>query len=142
MTWDEWEQLKAEALQNQRTDMRLNSAADPGGGRSGDAPDLRTNAPGKKAAVKALRERIRPGATTAGNHADETSSAAVREFKDWDTGAGLKDAHKEWELQVKQLKARLEADQAALAKTKSDFQYVDFTTGNRIAQAQDQRRDA
>ncbi|WP_406174083.1 hypothetical protein [Streptomyces sp. NBC_00996] len=32
MAWDEWEQLKAEAVQHRSTQMQLNQLADPGGG--------------------------------------------------------------------------------------------------------------
>ena len=134
MAWDEWEQLKADALARQQDQMRLDSAAGAGGGGRGGAPDLRTNKTGKKAAVKALREDIRPGADKAGNHAEESSSAAVREFSGWDTGSGLKDAHEEWELQVKNLKGRLEADQTALEQTHQDFQYVDYGIRSQVAQ--------
>ncbi|MFF1835329.1 hypothetical protein ACFVXE_14130 [Streptomyces sp. NPDC058231] len=128
MAWDEWEELKAEALARRQNHMRLNSAG------GGDAPDLKTNAPGRKAAIKALREDIRPGTDKAGAHADESSDSAVREFSGWDTGSGLKAALEEWGLQVKHLKGRLEGDQSALAQTGHDFQYVDFDVRNRMTQ--------
>jgi len=127
MAWDEWEQLKAEAAARHDSGMRLNSA----GGHAG-APDLKTDAPGKRGAVEALRERIRPGVDRAGVHADEDSDAAEGEFKGWATGAGLRDAHREWALQVKSFKARLEQDQAALGKAKSDLQYADHETWRSI----------
>ncbi|GAA2639869.1 hypothetical protein [Streptomyces vastus] len=70
----------------------------------------------------------------AGRHAEENSGAAMREFTGWDTGAGLKDAHNEWELQVKSLMNRLDADREALEGTKRDFQYLDLGIRSRIAQ--------
>lgn len=120
MAWDEWEQIKAEVAARHDSGMQLNSS----GGAAGSA-DLRTDAKGKRGAVEALREHIRPGVGRAGVHADEESDAAEGEFKGWATGEGLRDAHKEWALQVKSFKARLEQDQVALSKAKSDLQYVD-----------------
>ncbi|MEK8143666.1 hypothetical protein NKH18_21525 [Streptomyces sp. M10(2022)] len=119
MAWDEWEQLKAEAAARHAGRMQLNGTD----GLAGSA-DLKTNAQGKQGAIKALAEHIRPGLGKAGVHADEDSDAAEREFKGWATGAGLEDAHKEWALQVKSLKARLEQDQTALSQANRDFRYV------------------
>ncbi|MBQ0985985.1 hypothetical protein KBZ10_15950 [Streptomyces sp. F63] len=131
MAWDEWEHLKADAAARRQQDrMELNGTGSGGGSR----PDLKTNDSGKKAAVKALREDVRPGADKAGSHAEESSGAAVREFSGWDTGSGLKEAHEEWELQVKALKGRLAADETALENTKRDFQHLDLGTRSRIAQ--------
>ncbi|WP_329572490.1 hypothetical protein [Streptomyces sp. NBC_01361] len=45
-----------------------------------------------------------------------------------------KDAHAEWELQVKGLKGRLGRDQAALEQTKQPFQYVDHGVKGRADQ--------
>ncbi|MBQ1089522.1 hypothetical protein [Streptomyces sp. B93] len=114
MSWDEWEQLKAGAATRQ--------------------PDLRTDPTGKSMAVRALEEDIQPGADRAGNRAEESSNVAVREFTGWDTGAGLKDAHQEWELQVRNLKARLAADKAALRANKREFRQVDHGVGSGLAQ--------
>ncbi|WP_338897813.1 hypothetical protein WBG99_21290 [Streptomyces sp. TG1A-60] len=142
MAWDEWEQLKANALARQQDRMQLNSA---GGGGSAAAADLKTNASGKTAAVKALREDIRPGTDKAGVHAEENSAAVVREFAGWDTGSGLKDAHREWELQVANLKNRLETDQTALEQTKRGFEFIDLDVRSGIARLDagaDPRRDA
>ncbi|MFJ5969851.1 hypothetical protein [Streptomyces sp. NPDC093060] len=124
--------------------MRLDSAAADGRG-GGGAADLKTSTSGNRAAVKALRVDIRPGTDKAGSHADEGSAAVVREFSGWDTGAGLKDAHAEWELQVNNLKGRLDADQSALEQTHSHFQYTDYGVRSRIAQVDaghDRRRGA
>ncbi|MFD0315454.1 hypothetical protein [Streptomyces flavalbus] len=114
MSWEEWERLKANALAGQ--------------------PDMRTDRTGKSAAIKALEDTIQPGADRAGMHAEESSGAAVREFTGWDTGAGLKDAHQEWESQVKSLKDRLAADRAALRANKREFQQVDHGVGGGLTQ--------
>jgi uncharacterized protein (DUF1501 family) len=133
MTWDEWEQLKAAALARRQDQMRLNSAVAAGGGSSGAEPDLKTSKTEQKAAVKAL-EDVRRGTDQAGCQAEEASSAAVLEFSGWDTGSGLKDAHAEWELQVKNLKERLAKDQEDLEGAHRDFRYVDYGVRSRIAQ--------
>ncbi|MER6075084.1 hypothetical protein ABT187_41020 [Streptomyces sp. NPDC001817] len=127
MAWDEWEQLKADALARRQDGMRLDSAADAAGGSgTGSAPDLKMNHAGNKAAVKALREVIRPDTDKAGSHADDSSATAAQKFSGWATGSALKAAHAEWELQVKNLKGRLGQDQTALEKTHQDFRYTDL----------------
>ncbi|WP_180685392.1 hypothetical protein [Streptomyces gossypiisoli] len=144
MAWDEWEQLKADALARRQNHMRLDGVGGTGASGNGGTADLKTNKLGVKAAVKALREDIRPGADKAGNHAKESSSAVVLEFADWGTGAGLKDALAEWELQVKNLQGRLGSDQTALQGNQQDFQYLDLGVRSQIAQIDagpDPRRD-
>jgi hypothetical protein len=101
------------------------SGTGTGTGGTADAADLKTGSPGQRAAIKALVEQIGPGLNKAGVHADDDTNAAEREFKGWATGSGLKDAHEEWALQVSNLKGRLAQDQAALSKTRRDFQYID-----------------
>ncbi|MFE3329689.1 hypothetical protein [Streptomyces sp. NPDC059176] len=128
MAWDEWEQIKVEVAARHDNRMELNST----GGAAATA-DLKTNAQGKQGAMKALEEVLLPGLDRAGAHADETTDAAEREFNGWATGAGLKDAHDEWALQVKCLKARLARDRADLSKTKRDFQYVDHGVKSSLA---------
>jgi len=138
MAWDEWEELKAGALARGQDQTRLNSVGSAGGTSTGGAgtgggPDLKTDNAGKKGAVTALERDIRPGTATAGSHAEEPSSAAVREFSGWETGAGLKAAYAEWELQVKNLQGLLAKDQGALTQTRREFQYVDHGVESRIA---------
>ena len=133
MAWDEWEQLKADALARRKDGMRLDSAAGAGGSGAAGAPDLKTNKPGNDTAVKALQHEIPQNTDKAGSHADESSATAVREFSGWQTGSGLKDAHAEWELQVKNLKRRLGQDRAALEGSHQHLQYVDHGVGSRTA---------
>ncbi|MEU7408808.1 hypothetical protein AB0B40_05675 [Streptomyces sp. NPDC042638] len=130
MAWDEWEQLKADALARRQNGMRLDSAAGTG---TGGPPDLKTNETGNDTAVKALQDEIPRGTDKAGSHADESSATAVREFSGWQTGSGLKAAHAEWQLQVKNLKARLGQDKAALEGSHRHLQYVDYGVGSRTA---------
>ncbi|MER7173988.1 hypothetical protein [Streptomyces mesophilus] len=141
MAWDEWERIKSEVAARHEGEMQLNGT---GEGR-GDGSMLRTNSPGKKEAVRSLREDIRPGAQKAGTHADESTNSAEREFKGWDTGSGLKDAHEKWDRQLTNLKSRLAQDQEALGRTKGDFQQIDVGVYSSLAQidskSQDARRD-
>lgn len=121
MSFDqEW----AEAKQSAQT--RLNGVG-PG---SGGLPDVKINSSGKAAAMNALETHIQPGVQTAGVVADDSTATAVTEFTDWQTGSGLKDAHAEWEKQVKSLQARLARDREALRETKSGFHYVDYGVKN------------
>ncbi|SDL02801.1 hypothetical protein [Streptomyces indicus] len=138
MAWDEWEQIKSEVAARREGAVQLNSA----GGGPGDGSILRTNSPGKKEAIRSLREDIRPGAKKAGTHADESTDAAEREFKGWDTGSGLKDAHEKWARQLTNLQSRLTQDQEALGMTKGDFQQVDVGVYSSLAQIDSKSPDA
>ncbi|MFZ4269910.1 hypothetical protein [Streptomyces arboris] len=141
MGWDEWEQIKAEVTARHQGDMQLNSA----GSGTGDSSMLRTNSPGKKEAIRALREDIRPGTGKASKHADDSTNNAEREFKGWDTGSGLKNAHEKWARQVANLRSRLSQDQESLGKTKGDLQQVDVGVHSTLAtidtKSPDPRRD-
>ncbi|MEU5435608.1 hypothetical protein AB0G73_19820 [Streptomyces sp. NPDC020719] len=134
MAWEEWEQLKADAAARQYDGLRLDSASGAGG-----ASDLKTDYTAKDLAAKTLREDLRPGTDKAGGFAEEPSGATAREFSAWETGSGLKDAHAEWERQVKGLQARLARDQAALEQTKREFQHTDHGVEGQMAQLAAQR---
>nr|WP_223184750.1 hypothetical protein [Streptomyces sp. CBMA152] len=109
--------------------MRLDGADGAAG-----TDDLKTNYAGKQSAAKALREELRPNTDKAGGLTEEPCTAAAREFSAWETGSGLKDAHAEWERQVKNLQARLALDQAALEQTKREFQQTDHGVESEMAQ--------
>ncbi|MCK1821168.1 hypothetical protein MTQ10_16475 [Streptomyces sp. XM83C] len=131
MAWDEWELLKADALARRETGMRLNSVA-PEGPASG-AQDLKTDDQGSKAAAEALVDLHRQTGQV-GAYAEESTGTAVREFSGWQTSDGLKDAHEEWALQVKNLQNPLDKDRSSLVKAKKHFQYVDHEVrGNAAA---------
>ncbi|MCX5321822.1 hypothetical protein [Streptomyces sp. NBC_00120] len=138
MAWDEWEQLKADARERRgepSQSMRLNSIPADGGATAGGAEQtLQTDPTGKRAAVKALQETIRPDTGTAGDRAQEPSGSTVRTFSGWATAEGLADAHTEWQLQVANLKDRLANDQSALTSAHNHFQYVDHCVKSRVAQ--------
>ncbi|WP_149825620.1 hypothetical protein [Streptomyces tailanensis] len=113
--------------------MQLNQLPADGGGSN--TADLKTNSLGKTVAIKLLQPDGLPLETgKAGRHVEESSDAAAQEFTDWETGTGLKEAYNEWELQVKNLKSRLEGDREALAGIKRDFQYLDLGIRSGIAQ--------
>lgn len=117
---EEWAQVREDSAMRQDSATRLNStAASPGGG-SGQ-PNLRTNDPGKAAAVKALETRLQPETQKAGIAADESTDAAETAFTSWATSAGLRSAHEQWAMQVKSLQARLDADKSALQGTRTGF---------------------
>ncbi|MFE0701607.1 hypothetical protein [Streptomyces sp. NPDC058872] len=123
---EEWAQVREGAAARQDPAMRLNSTpASPGGGPG--QPNLRTNDPGKAAAVKALETRLQPDTQKAGIVADESTGAAQTAFTAWATSAGLKSAHEQWARQVKSLQARLDADKSALQGTRTGF--TGFETG-------------
>ncbi|MFB8126027.1 hypothetical protein ACFVG1_32585 [Streptomyces bacillaris] len=128
MAWDEWEEIKAEVAARHDGGMRLNS-----GENAPESADLKTNASGKKAAVEALVQVISPALNRVAVHADEDTNAAESEFKGWATGSGLKEAHDEWAVQVKSLKARLARDRTSLSQAKQELQFVDHDVYGSLA---------
>ncbi|MEU0392883.1 hypothetical protein ABZ208_08945 [Streptomyces sp. NPDC006208] len=127
MAWDEWEQIKADVASRPSTGTRLNQLDGGGGSGGGPAlfgPDLASTPAQKKAAANSIEKHLEPGTGTAGNVAEESTGAAVREFgpKDghgWDTASALKKAHQAWEKQVKVLMDRLASEKFALRRTNS-----------------------
>ncbi|MGO4630214.1 hypothetical protein AB4225_04610 [Streptomyces sp. 2RAF24] len=119
MAWNEWEQIKADAVPQEPSPTRLNQVgpAAGGGGATGGA-DMASTPAAKKAAAKAINEVLEPGATRDGKHAAGSKHAAVKEFgpKDgygWETSAALKRVHETWEKQVRMLLDRLAAEKQA-----------------------------
>ncbi|MFG3309642.1 hypothetical protein [Streptomyces wuyuanensis] len=115
MTWGEWDSKADSGAQ-----MRLNQLAPETGG--GGAPDLASTPAQKKAAANAIEKHLEPDTKKAGDTAEESTGAAVREFsgKDghgWDTSPALKKAHEAWEKQVKALMGRLGSEKSALRNT-------------------------
>ncbi|MFJ9681077.1 hypothetical protein ACIRP2_23940 [Streptomyces sp. NPDC101194] len=140
---DEWAAHKAAAARSLGgSDTRLNGVGAGGAGGASGPADLKTNAAAKSAAANALSETIRPGTKKAGSHADDDSAAVVNEFTGWQTGAGLKEAHEEWERQVAHLQARLAKEQSGLQSAKRDFQYVDHEVERPLSRIAALGRDA
>ncbi|MGW0734449.1 hypothetical protein [Streptomyces sp. NPDC002851] len=131
MVWDEWEQSKAEAVAQRSAQMQLNGAFPDGEGRGGPAggtglPDFASSPAEKRKAADAIDKHLKGPTADAGRTAEETTTAAVKEFdaKDghgWDTSTALKKAHKKWESQVKALIGRLQSDEAELRRTAVSF---------------------
>ncbi|MFG2721378.1 hypothetical protein ACGFW5_24230 [Streptomyces sp. NPDC048416] len=139
MAWDEWEQLKSDALLRRQHHVALHSAA------GGAQKDLKTNHSGKTSAVKALREHIQPETDMAGHHSSDCSASIARTFWAWSFGPALGDAQNEWDSQVAGLMGRLAYEQTALEQTKQDFQDVDYAVGGqavRIIVGHGPERDA
>ncbi|MFJ6611063.1 hypothetical protein ACIQPT_12340 [Streptomyces sp. NPDC091289] len=118
----EWAAHKEAALLARQSDMRLN--ATPGSGSSEDG-DLKTNVAGKGRAASHLGETMQPKTRQAGAHADGETTAVGAEFKGWQTGAGLDEAHEEWQRQVANLQRRLTKERDGFQGAKRDFQLVD-----------------
>ncbi|SDN41342.1 hypothetical protein [Streptomyces wuyuanensis] len=103
----------------ERTDAA--ESAGPGNWRR-RCPDLASTPAQKKAAANAIEKHLEPDTKKAGDTAEESTGAAVREFsgKDghgWDTSPALKRAHEAWEKQVKALMGRLGSEKSALRNT-------------------------
>ncbi|MFJ2175540.1 hypothetical protein ACIOHE_21895 [Streptomyces sp. NPDC087851] len=128
---EEWAQQKQTVAERQPSDMRLNQLpADPGGSASpgvGD-PDLATTPAAKKKAANTIENQLEPGTKKAADAADDPTRVAVAEFKEWDTGAGLKKAHAHWDSQVKRLMGRLSSEKVALRNTSNLLAGQDVTT--------------
>ncbi|MFD3740582.1 hypothetical protein [Streptomyces sp. ISL-111] len=98
------------------------------------APSLATDPARKKAAAEAIRTRIKPQTKSAGEHADEETSAAVKGLgaKDgdgWVTSRALKDAHKTWGGQVRSMLGRLDADINSLSGARRNLFGADVQGG-------------
>ncbi|MET9364167.1 hypothetical protein ABZX93_25095 [Streptomyces sp. NPDC006632] len=127
MAWDEWEQLKTDALLRRQDRLGLDSTPGAGG------KDLKTDRSGKTAAVKALRDLIQPETDKAGHHSGDCSASMARSFSAWAFGSALGDAQDEWDAQVAGLMGRLAYEQTALEQTKQDFQDVDYAVRDHAA---------
>ena len=126
MGWAEWNRVKTDSGER----MRLNQLAPEQGG-GGGSPDLASTPAQKKAAANAIERQLEPDTKNAGDKAEESTGAAVKEFsaKDgegWDTSAALKKAHEVWEKQVKVLMDRLSSEKHALRNTSILFQNNDI----------------
>ncbi|CAM5466941.1 hypothetical protein NEH83_14180 [Streptomyces sp. JUS-F4] len=118
----EWAAHKEAVLSARQSDMRLNAAA--GGEGSADG-DLKTNGTGKGRAASHIQDTMKPETRQAATYADEETTAVGAEFKGWQTGSGLDEAHEEWKRQVASLQSRLSKERDGFQKVKRDFQLVD-----------------
>lgn len=105
MAWEEWEQLKADAMQRQSTQMQLNQLPADGGGGSGGGGDLvvRDDELGKLGNLAYdLVERFRVDADLA---RPSTFRASIDLFNDGlDMGSALTELHDAWNTQQGALK--------------------------------------
>ncbi|MZD08274.1 hypothetical protein GTW43_24800 [Streptomyces sp. SID5785] len=119
--------------------MRLNQAPGDQGGGGLQGPYLASTPAEKKKAAKSIEETIEPGTRTAGDLADESTGAAVKEFgpKDgdgWATSGALKSAHTTWGEQVQALMTRLGGEKQSLRATNTLFGGTDHQVGGRAQQ--------
>ncbi|MFE0730387.1 hypothetical protein ACFW2X_19460 [Streptomyces antibioticus] len=122
------------------THMHLNQlAAAAGGGGTSPLPgkDFASAPAQKKAAAKAIEERLEPDTSKAGTQADESTGTAATEFGPgdgggWLTGHALKTAKETWSGQLTTLMNRLGSEKAALRATGTLFQSTDTGVGTGI----------
>ncbi|MBI0296510.1 hypothetical protein JBE04_19085 [Streptomyces sp. PRKS01-29] len=131
---EEWGRIRTDAATRQQdTHTRLNGADSPDNPPlfGPQAPDLSSSPEKKKAAVKALGgpDGIEHDTKKAGECADLATEEAEKEFKDWDTGAGITAALKGWHASVKALRNRLAAEKTALSETHTALSGTDHRNG-------------
>ncbi|WP_051835766.1 hypothetical protein [Streptomyces sp. NRRL WC-3549] len=104
MTWDEWEQAKAEvAARDSAVQMRLNQAAASGGGGGQKDLVVHNDQLGK---LGNLAYTLREGLRVDADHARQTTfDASIELFNDGlDMGPALTELHDAWNTQVGTLK--------------------------------------
>ncbi|MGF1342914.1 hypothetical protein ACQSMD_22850 [Streptomyces flavovirens] len=104
MTWDEWEQAKAEvAARDSAVQMRLNQAAASGGGGGQKDLVVHNDQLGK---LGNLAYTLREGLSVDADHARQnTFDASIELFNDGlDMGSALTELHDAWNTQVGTLK--------------------------------------
>ncbi|MCX5382643.1 hypothetical protein [Streptomyces sp. NBC_00083] len=85
----------------------------------------------KKSAADTIETHLEPDTKKSGNHADESTEAAVKAFgphdgHGWATSGALKKAHQTWSEQVQALMNRLGGEKSALRGTNSLFFHTDL----------------
>ncbi|MFF8484000.1 hypothetical protein ACGFZG_01625 [Streptomyces antibioticus] len=122
-------------------EMRLNQLAPAAGGGAAPLPpagkDFASSPAQKKAAAKAIEERLEPDTSKAGSRAAESTGTAATEFgpgdgEGWLTGQALKTAKGTWNRQLTTLMNRLGAEKAALRATGTLFQGTDTGVGSAV----------
>ncbi|MFG2356625.1 hypothetical protein [Streptomyces sp. NPDC048521] len=93
----------------------------------------------KRAAAKAVEDRIEKDTRRAGAWADDETGAAVKAFgardgDGWLTSGALRAAHRTWTGQVKNLMDRLGADKDALRAANTVLTSADLAVGARARQ--------
>ncbi|WP_240139425.1 hypothetical protein [Streptomyces sp. MUM 178J] len=126
---EEWGRLRADAAARQ-TSMQLNGTGDgpllPGAQDFGHAPEA------KRKAANAIHEDVEPMTEKAAKHADEASGNAVKEFKGWDTAAGLKTVNETWDKQVRTLMGQLMSQESNLRGARNLFMGNDLATNSQF----------
>ncbi|MFI1162191.1 hypothetical protein ACH4UM_00945 [Streptomyces sp. NPDC020801] len=99
--------------------------------------DLASSPTQKRAAAQAIEEHLEPGTRGAGAWADEETGTAVRALgatdgTGWLTSAALKQAHRTWTDQVRNLMDRLAAEKNALRSTNRLLTSTDLAIGSTL----------
>ncbi|MFD6275944.1 hypothetical protein ACFWFI_10270 [Streptomyces sp. NPDC060209] len=105
MTWDEWEQAKAEVAASRASHMQLNQAAASGGGGGGGQKDLVVH-DDQLGKLGNLAYTLREGLRVDADHARQnTFDASIELFNDGlDMGSALTELHDAWNTKVGTLK--------------------------------------
>ncbi|ORT54394.1 hypothetical protein [Streptomyces sp. CB03238] len=131
---EEYGRLRAEAAERQTSSTRLNGTGDspllPG-----PTKDFASTPAQKTAAANVIHNELLKNTQAASDKPDEATNNAIKGFAGWDTAAGLKKVKETWESQVRTLKGRLSAEEAALRGTSNRFQLNDVDTGLSFAPA-------
>ncbi|WP_322872049.1 hypothetical protein [Streptomyces goshikiensis] len=125
----EWGSERARAAD--QAAMRLNGvpAADGGGGGGGGGTFASTPAQ-KRSAANTIETELEPNTKKATEHADESTSTAVKGFDGWDAALGLKKVSDTWDQQVKVLIGRLGSEKGSLRGASGLFVRNDLGTGD------------
>ncbi|MFD6539950.1 hypothetical protein [Streptomyces goshikiensis] len=121
----EWGSERARAAD--QAAMRLNGvpAADGGGGGTFASTPAQ-----KRSAANTIETELEPNTKKATEHADESTSTAVKGFDGWDAALGLKKVADTWDQQVKVLIGRLGSEKGSLRGASGLFVRNDLGTGD------------
>ncbi|CAL9428207.1 hypothetical protein [Streptomyces sp. enrichment culture] len=142
MSWDEWEQLKTEAVERQSSRMRLNQvpASGPSGGEGGGpSGDLRTRKQAWTRAgegVKGLKTDISEGLRKL-----EAGQSGVAESAGCLSAAAQKDVYESWKAYVGKVSGRCGAVGGLLERAGSDLAMTDKAIEAEFAKVRAQYQD-
>ncbi|MCX4846081.1 hypothetical protein [Streptomyces sp. NBC_00893] len=128
MAWDEWEQLKADAVQRHTTNMRINSAsADGGYAEAASGPAAIGDLKSEKAAWVAAAEGVADQRKRLGKAltALTTGQKGIGENEGCKTAAVQSTVHTSWHTYAKTLDEKCQGLQQILEKTGHEFHATD-----------------
>ncbi|MEV8224762.1 hypothetical protein AB0P41_01565 [Streptomyces sp. NPDC079167] len=126
---EEWAALRTAAAERASTGMRLNGLPEEGpapGYGPGGTSSLASTASEKNAAAGVIENELLKSTKKAGDHADESNTAAITAFGGWATATALKKVQTTWDGQVKTLLGRLSRERDGLRNTATTLKSVDI----------------